>query len=605
MKMFRMKISVKSLCRVMRVGLVLMAAESFGSTLTYNNNAKFTEYWQNDGRIGNTITVTVTNDYFALTNVDLIAAGWVTTSNVPVGLTASVTRSSTSTVVFALSGGVTNHTSPYNVSNVVFQFQDGAFVGGVGSAAAATNNGTNLVVAFLAQVASNWWVSPTGSDANAGTNAATALATVAAAVTKAQTAANDVIHILSGVYTQNNISVGTKIVTVTGNSSVDTILQAAATPFTTNKNILNFNNYGMVKNLTLRHGSLTNGNGGAVALAAVNEFYFDSCLFASNSAPQGGAVMNSGNPVDGFLTFLNCRFMGNCATGGYGGGAICTYKSAITVSNCSFLGNVSGASGGAISKFDATSAGEVLVYDSAFIGNSATNSGGAIFSAAGIGVVSNSCLSGNSAGISGGGLNFSAKASLPVLICNSTLSRNTAGKWGGGVYMWANVGAKLRIYNSTLFANSAVTNGGGIYTDAGAPYELYSSIVASNAAITGPDIGVYSGGAGTIMRSLIGDNSGSGTGVAAGDPTAGGNYIGTSATPINPELLPLADNGGLRLTCALAATSRAVNHGTNTLNLVYDGRGVGFDRVYGAQCDIGAYEFGSQIRVLGSLLMVE
>jgi hypothetical protein len=57
-----------------------------------------------------------------------------------------------------------------------------------------------------------------------------------------------------------------------------------------------------------------------------------------------------------------------------------------------------------------------------------------------------------------------------------------------------------------------------------------------------------------------------------------------------PKLAPLADNGGFVFTNALLITSPAIDAGNNNQNLATDTRGASFDRVVGADADIGAYE---------------
>jgi hypothetical protein len=57
----------------------------------------------------------------------------------------------------------------------------------------------------------------------------------------------------------------------------------------------------------------------------------------------------------------------------------------------------------------------------------------------------------------------------------------------------------------------------------------------------------------------------------------------------DPQLLPLANNGGLTPTHALAAGSVALDAGNNAIGLVFDQRGDGYLREVGAP-DIGAFE---------------
>jgi hypothetical protein len=65
--------------------------------------------------------------------------------------------------------------------------------------------------------------------------------------------------------------------------------------------------------------------------------------------------------------------------------------------------------------------------------------------------------------------------------------------------------------------------------------------------------------------------------------------VGTSASPIDPSLTDLQDNGGLTYTHALTAGSPAIDTGDDASCLATDQRGV--TRPQGAHCDIGAYEY--------------
>lgn len=58
----------------------------------------------------------------------------------------------------------------------------------------------------------------------------------------------------------------------------------------------------------------------------------------------------------------------------------------------------------------------------------------------------------------------------------------------------------------------------------------------------------------------------------------------------DPQLGPLANNGGPTPTHALSSGSSAADMGNNAAGLDYDQRGQGFPRVKGAHADIGAYE---------------
>ena len=74
------------------------------------------------------------------------------------------------------------------------------------------------------------------------------------------------------------------------------------------------------------------------------------------------------------------------------------------------------------------------------------------------------------------------------------------------------------------------------------------------------------------------------------------NLVMSSGQPLPPDtiaadplLRPLARNGGLTMTHALAAGSPAMDHGVSD-NWSWDQRGAGFPRVQNGVADIGAYE---------------
>ena len=71
-----------------------------------------------------------------------------------------------------------------------------------------------------------------------------------------------------------------------------------------------------------------------------------------------------------------------------------------------------------------------------------------------------------------------------------------------------------------------------------------------------------------------------------------GSIIGTPFTVANPNLGPLADNGGLTQTMALNAGSPAIDAGSNAAaaGLTTDQRGPGFVRISNGTVDIGAFE---------------
>lgn len=63
----------------------------------------------------------------------------------------------------------------------------------------------------------------------------------------------------------------------------------------------------------------------------------------------------------------------------------------------------------------------------------------------------------------------------------------------------------------------------------------------------------------------------------------------------DPQLGPLAANGGETRTHALPPTSVAIDVGNNNAGAFYDQRGPGFPRGFGGLPDIGAYELNSDV----------
>jgi len=136
--------------------------------------------------------------------------------------------------------------------------------------------------------------------------------------------------------------------------------------------------------------------------------------------------------------------------------------------------------------------------------------------------------------------------------------------------------------------------GGGLFSAAvSGTNGVESTIIAGNTAKAG--YGPDGKNSGTFIEkcNFIGNNTNSP--FTAGSTNANGSYVGTATAPLNPLVLPLANNGGPAMTMALQWGSLAVDHGSNPDNLAYDQRGVGFVRVVGAGCDIGAYEFSTPV----------
>jgi hypothetical protein len=277
-----------------------------------------------------------------------------------------------------------------------------------------------------------------------------------------------------------------------------------------------------------------------------------------------GGLGNSGT-----VTVTGCTFASNSAAYN-GGGIVNTGMMAITGST--FSQNGVARVGGAI-----TNEGRMTLTDSTLDSNTAddlSGTGGGIDNAGTL-TVANCTLRANSAMGNGGGISNGGT----LTIQNSTLVSNVGNATsvpghgiGGGI---ANINGTLSVLSSTLSSNSiwypSGGSGGGIGNSGTGTVLLRNTIVAGNdnRVTLGPD--VYGTVDSASSYNLVGAGDSSLTGISNG---VNHNQVGTVATPINPLLGPLADNGGPTQTRALMAGSPAIGAGDPALAGTLDQRGV-------------------------------
>ncbi|MEL6136012.1 MAG: right-handed parallel beta-helix repeat-containing protein [Cyanobacteria bacterium J06628_6] len=321
----------------------------------------------------------------------------------------------------------------------------------------------------------------------------------------------------------------------------------------------------------------------------------DGLTIIGGLTTESGSFDGDGGGIRSFenLTVSNSTVSGNSTTGGGAdGGGIFSYGGDLSVSNSTVSGNSTtgtSAFGGGIFGED----GNVSVSNSTVSGNSTTGIsalGGGIASLFDDLSVSNSTVSGNSttgANARGGGI-VSAFSSLSV--SNSTVSGNSTtgvNADGGGIVRFDGM---VSVNNSTVSGNSTTgvnADGGGIVRFDG-DVSVESSIIANNTAnALGPDVflGFASTTAGSNNLIGVGDDTGNGTfNIVDG---INGNQVGTAASPLDPLLGPLQNNGGPTFTQSPLPGSPAIDMGANPLGLLTDQRGE--TRSVG-QTDIGAVE---------------
>jgi hypothetical protein len=358
------------------------------------------------------------------------------------------------------------------------------------------------------------------------------------------------------------------------------------------------------------------GIGGAATGGGIHHFGSFASLTVTNSLISGNTARagNGGRAVQG-----------NGGFGGAAGGAglhLSGVGSSLELIDCT-ISNNAGVSGNGGSGATLSGAG----------GSGGKGQGGGLFDGSRYSVISGCTFSGNStkggaAGPSptnqpggigeegaGGGFVRTGDLNSSTTLLNCTISGNSA-NGGGAVFNTGNpgrgggialLGGALIAVNTTLANNTATGDGGTGFTLVpprggslfvadqptwqAAAY-LRNTIVSGGSAGHGPD--VYGPLTSTSSYNLIRNGSNM-TGAINGN---NGNKVGTKAAPIDPQLGPLADNGGPTLTHALANTSPAREAGDNGAITnppfrgppFFDQRGSGFPRIVNSTVDMGSFE---------------
>jgi hypothetical protein len=276
---------------------------------------------------------------------------------------------------------------------------------------------------------------------------------------------------------------------------------------------------------------------------------------------------NTGVTTRIFQNFAAAGFSGMTirdANASSGAGGIFAFSS-VTVNRCFITNNVVTGAGGGINLIGGTN----IITDSTISGNTSSSQGGGINNQATPLQLVNCTITGNSGSTAGGaGMNvgvFSPGQSITVTIRSCTFSDNVL-----------NGSAPTR-GNSLQFTTSTT---GTITTTLG-------NTIFSGAA---PQIGVSETQPGTIPLSSVGGN--------VSTDNSGGLAAPADLVNTNPNLGPLAGNGGPTPTFALLSGSPAIDAGNSALvtNPPYSGppffdqRGSGFPRVAGSAVDAGAFE---------------
>ena len=278
----------------------------------------------------------------------------------------------------------------------------------------------------------------------------------------------------------------------------------------------------------------------------------------------------------------------------FSGGGLGTFADArVTVEDCWFLDNFVGAqgSGGGIS---AANGVELTVRGSTFSGNRVTANNR-----------------------HGGGISCEA---CELVIERSTFSGNESAGAGGGLFVRAvdGIGGSLVLRNSTLVGNtsgdgSGTGRGGGVafssLLGAELPFHLENTVLAKNLdlnpTLSRPDISCSTNPSlVSTGSSFVSNHTGCESLLPEGNPNADGNFVGTAAASLSPQLDILHDLGGEtpvhmpllsplsplldQGSCANAAADQR-GYGAPSGGRAVDLPGIGDPG--GDGCDIGAVEF--------------
>ena len=344
-------------------------------------------------------------------------------------------------------------------------------------------------------------------------------------------------------------------------------------------------------------------DGGALSINASNgggsSPTVSNVLFINNgSVSSGGAVfVNAEDSGRASPMFQNVQFKYNDAYhqsgeagGGIAGNIVGDGKIDLAVSDAEFTGNLA-SNGGALSiwKYASTSPGNATINLNrvTFKDNYATLYGGAI------------------------ALKDYGYANITLNMTNVTLASNEA-EYGGALYTRANIGSQVdtRMTNVTFSDNLASLYGGTIYNSLESSQtipQVALTMALKNVIIWGSESREYTGDCAYTdvyndyyygYAAALPDIQINHSVVEHGDTAICNEPFGVASTAVSvgagnraddPQLLPLADNGGATLTMLPKPSGSAVDNGTSNGAPSTDQRHV--SRPQNGRVDIGAAEW--------------
>jgi predicted outer membrane repeat protein len=278
-------------------------------------------------------------------------------------------------------------------------------------------------------------------------------------------------------------------------------------------------------------------------MTMTNTVVSNNSALATDVTASGGGISNAGT---GLMIIDHSTIEGNFTAGMGGGFSDENNNGSLVVTNSLFLNNTASMSGGGIQEGGPST----TITNTEFKGNFSGGSGGALFANGATLTVMSSTFANNTAAGGGGGIEVETMGTgmAGSMITNSTITGNgavnNAGANGGGLD--AVMIGDLALLNDTINANFA-DNGGGVFWDGSGGFSVQNTIIAANSASVG-GLGPDANSNGATFTDNGGNLIGvSGPGSGNMGFTALTTQRGTVASPLDPMLGPLGNNGGPKI----------------------------------------------------------
>lgn len=313
----------------------------------------------------------------------------------------------------------------------------------------------------------------------------------------------------------------------------------------TNVRILTiFGNTITVSGLTFEDGA-HNFSGSGIYNNSPGVLTIRDCAFNNNvSGAGGGAAINHSS--ESVINVINTTFTNNRTASGVGGAISSVYGGSRLVISGSTFTNNRAELGGAISQ----QGGRIEISGSTITGSVSSYQGGAIYNGYDGRVdITDSRLANNTAGSQAGAIANDGAGTLNIT--RSTISGNVGPQGGGAL---SNNNGTITITASTVSGNSSISNGGAMVGNGAGTFNIINSTVSGNTA-NGMGGGLYhfsTNGHVSITGSTFTANTGGWGGAIAPNPgtevTLRNSIVaGNTGTQAGPDIYGAATSGGYNL----------------------------------------------------------